>query len=126
MTESCVLRLIIVFQPLTKLFELVTRLGYIWSPEEPLLQLVRYVPVLGEELVSLHPCVTVTELGGVLLVSYDLTLWCVPTTTQTTPVTSLWSSIDPPILVPVLVGPSSSSTASTRQLSTQYIVFTTI
>ena len=63
MTESCVLRLIIVFQPLTKLFELVTRLGYIWSPEEPLLQLVRYVPVLGEELLTLHSdCVKIFSL----------------------------------------------------------------
>ena len=52
--------LIIVFQPLIKLFELVTCLRYIRSPEESLLQLDRDVLVLGEELVLASGCMSAT------------------------------------------------------------------
>ena len=52
--------LIIVFQPLIKLFELVTCLRYIRSPEESLLQLDRDVLVLGEELVLASGCTSAT------------------------------------------------------------------
>ena len=55
MTEGRVLRLLTVLQPLAELAELLTGLGHIRPPtQEPLLELIRDVAILGEELLALH------------------------------------------------------------------------
>ena len=55
MTEGGILRLFTVLQPLGELPKMITSLGPIRPPtQEPLLELVGEVAILGKELLALH------------------------------------------------------------------------